>query len=225
MIPSLEGWPADDASKPVLIGLTGPIGCGKSTVAGFMRDVGGLVIDADDLAREATAANTPALPEIRQRFGDGVFAADGALDRGALAKIVFNDAAALADLERIVHPRVRVLVDVRLETAVRERVPFVVIEAIKLVEGGLADRCDEVWIVTCQPATQRARMSGRGATADDIQRRLATQGEDLAARLEHELAGRPTFVRRLATDGSLDATRELVEDALAEALDRPISPG
>jgi len=224
VIPPLEGWPADDDSKPVLIGLTGPIGCGKSTVAGFLRDVGGLVIDADDLAREATAANTPALPEIRQRFGDAVFAQDGTLDRAALAKIVFNDAPSLVDLERIVHPRVRELVDARLESAVRERVPFAVVEAIKLVEGGLADRCDEVWIVTCEPATQRARMSGRGATADDVERRLATQGDDLANRLERQLDGGRVLVRRLTTEASLEATRELVEEALAEALDRPMGP-
>ncbi|HEY7024969.1 MAG TPA: dephospho-CoA kinase [Candidatus Limnocylindrales bacterium] len=222
MIPPLEGWPADDDSKPVLIGLTGPIGCGKSTVAGFLRDVGGLVIDADDLAREATAPNSPALPEIRERFGATVFSAEGKLDRAALAAIVFNDARALAELERIVHPRVRVLVDARLEAAVRERVPFVVIEAIKLVEGGLADRCDEVWIVVCQPTTQRARLSGRGATADDASRRLAIQGNDLAERLEEMLVERRVPVRRVSTDASLDETRELVEDALAEALDRQV---
>ena len=123
MIPPLEGWPADDNSKPVLIGLTGPIGCGKSTVAGFLRDVGGLVIDADDLAREATAANSSALPEIRERFGDAVFAATARSIAPHWRRIVFNDAKALADLERIVHPRVRVLVDARLEAAVARARP------------------------------------------------------------------------------------------------------
>ena len=222
MIPPLEGWPKDDHSTPVLIGLTGPIGCGKSTVAGFLRDVGGVVIDADELAREATAPRTPALPEIRARFGDPVFAPDGSLDRAAMAAIVFDDASALADLERIVHPRVRALVDERLEAAVLERVPFVVIEAIKLVEGGLAKRCDEIWLITCQKATQRARLSGRGAATEDIDRRLATQGEDLAARLERELSGSRARVRRIETDGPIEATRELVEEMLAEALDAPI---
>jgi dephospho-CoA kinase len=222
MIPPLEGWPKDDESRPVLIGLTGPIGCGKSTVAGYLRDIGGVVIDADALAREATKPNSPALPEIRQRFGDGVFADDGALDRAALAAIVFADEAALADLERIVHPRVRVLVDERLEAATRERVPFCVVEAIKLVEGGLADRCDEVWIVDCAVSTQRARLFGRGATPDDIARRLATQGSALAQRLADRLEGRAR-VHILSTEGSLEETREVAEDLLAEALDRPIT--
>jgi len=222
MIPPRDGWPKDDDSRPVLIGLTGPIGCGKSTVAGFLRDVGGVVVDADDLAREATAPASAALPEIRQRFGDEVFGADGKLDRSALAAIVFADTAALADLERIVHPRVRVLVDERLEIAKRERVPFVVVEAIKLVEGGLADRCDEVWIVDCSASMQRERMSGRGAPAEDIERRVSTQGSGLVQRLQTQLEGR-VATRILSTDGTLDATRELVEDYLAEALDRPIA--
>ena len=205
----------------MLIGLTGPIGCGKSTVAGFLRDVGAFVIDADELAREATKPGSPTLPQIRSRFGDGVFAADGSFDRAAMAQIVFSDEGALRDLERIVHPRVRELVEERLKDADRQRVPFAVIEAIKLVEGGLAERCDEVWIVDCDPSTQRARMSGRGASADDIERRLSTQGAGLAQRLATSLDGHvPT--RILSTDGSLDETRERVEDYLAEALDRAV---
>jgi len=220
VIPPIGGWTADDDSPTVLIGLTGPIGCGKSTVAGLLAEIGGAVIDADDLARDATGPNSPALPEIRQRFGDSVFNDQGALDREALATLVFSDAEALADLEQIVHPRVRVLVEEAIERQTRDRVPFVVIEAIKLVEGGLADRCDEVWIVDCSPVTQRARLTGRGARPDDIERRLSTQGDDLAARLAAQLDGR-VAVQRLSTEGTLDETRELVEELLAVALDRP----
>lgn len=221
MIPPLEGWPKDDDSPPVLIGLTGPIGCGKSTVAGFLRDVGAVVIDADDLAREATSPGSPALPEIRVRFGDAVFDERGHMDRAAVAEIVFSDAAALVDLERIVHPRVRVLVDQRIESATRDRAPFAVVEAIKLAEGGLAERCAEVWIVDCAAVTQRARLAQRGTAPQDIEQRLSTQGEDLARRLADQLDGR-VRVRVLPTDGSIDETRELVEDYLADALDRPV---
>jgi dephospho-CoA kinase len=221
MIPPIGGWPETDDSPPVLIGLTGPIGCGKSTVAGFLRDIGGIIIDADELAREATAPGAPTLPAIRERFGEAVFDYQGVLDRAALARIVFADSEALLDLERIVHPQVRVLVEQRLAAATRERAPFAVVEAIKLVEGGLADRCAEVWIVDCDPATQRARLSGRGATSDDIERRLATQGTDLVDRLAAQLQGRAP-VKILTTDSSLEATSDLVEDLLAEALDRPI---
>ena len=221
MIPPIDGWGDDGAGRLVLIGLTGPIGCGKSTVAGFLREIGGFVIDADDLAREATKPGSPTLPEIRKRFGDDVFAADGSLDRAALARVVFSDPRGLAELERIVHPRVRELIEQRLNEADRERIPFAVIEAIKLVEGGLADQCDEVWIVECDSSTQRARLSGRGATADDIERRLATQGDDLARRLSDALRGR-VQTRVVSTEGTLEETRNRVEDYLAEALDRPL---
>ena len=124
----------------------------------MLAEVGGTVIDADELAREVTGPGAPVLAGIRRRFGDGVFAADGALDRPALAELVFDDARALADLEALTHPLVRQLVDERLAAASREHVPFVVIEAIKLVEGGLAARCDEAWLVDCTPVNQRARL-------------------------------------------------------------------
>ena len=197
---------------PVLIGLTGPIGCGKSTVGGMLGELGGTVIDADALSRDVTAPGQPALVAIRARFGDDVFEDSGALDRTALGAVVFSDPAALRDLEAIVHPGVRSLVEERLARATRDGDPFVVIEAIKLVEGGLAERCDEVWLIDCATDVQRERLAGRGMGPDDIERRLETQGADLADRLtEHA-------TRRLDTSGSIEDTRERVEDALAGVL-------
>lgn len=208
---------AGSPDRPLLIGLSGPIGCGKSTVARMLGDLGGTVIDADDLARRATETGRPTLSQIRARFGDAVFSADGSLDRAALAAIVFADASALRDLELIVHPEVRRMVETELSAATSARVPFVVIEAIKLVEGGLAARCDEVWLIECSPKTQRRRLADRGATPEDVKRRLAAQGEDLGGRLAGELASGPPL-RRLSTEGSLAQLREAVEDALADAL-------
>jgi dephospho-CoA kinase len=205
---------ATSAHGPFVIGLTGPIGCGKSTVAGMLRDLGGTVIDADELARDVTAPGEPALAAIRERFGDAVFAVDGRLDRAALAAIVFADPGALRELERVTHPAVRRRVEEGLQRATGAGDPFVVIEAIKLVEGGLADRCDEVWLVDCDAAEQRARMAARGMDADDITRRIMAQGSDLARRL----AGRAD--RTISTSGSLEAARARVEDALADALAR-----
>ena len=205
---------------PVLIGLTGPIGCGKSTVAGWLASMGGRRIDMDALAREVTAPGTATLPAIRRRFGDGVFAADGSLDRAALAAIVFRDPAALADLERIVHPFVRERLVEEVASAGAAGVPFVVIEAIKLVESGIAAACDAVWVVDCGPEMQRARLSGRGVAPDDAERRMAAQGAGLADRLvARVMSDWPSVpVRRLVTDGPEAEVRSVVEAALEEAL-------
>jgi dephospho-CoA kinase len=202
---------------PLLIGLTGPIGCGKSTVARMLADVGAVVINADEVARQVTERGQPALAEIRSRFGDAILAAEGSLDRAALASIVFSDPGALADLEQIIHPRVREVVERRLAAAATEGAPLAVIEAIKLVEGGLADRCDEVWVVDCAPDVQRARLSQRRLAQADAEARVSAQGQDLASRLASALDGRVPY-RRLATDGTLDETRAAVEEALADAL-------
>ncbi|HWH24926.1 MAG TPA: dephospho-CoA kinase [Candidatus Limnocylindria bacterium] len=214
--------------RPLVIGLTGPIGCGKSTIARMLGELGGVVIDADQLARAATepaaAGGRETMAAIRHRFGAGVATADGTLDRAALAAIVFSDPAALADLERIVHPRVRAEVERRLATAEDAGELFVAIEAIKLVEGGLAARCDEVWLIDCPPAVQRRRLAERGDAPDDVERRLTAQGNELAGRLAASLAGSPTAVRRIGTDGSLEATRRQVEDTLAAALE-PLTVG
>ena len=198
-------------SGTAIIGLTGPIGCGKSTVAAMLGELGGVIIDADVLARQVTEPGQPTLYAIRARFGDEVFETSGVLDRAALGAVVFDDDAALRDLEAIVHPPVRTLLEERVERAVRDGDPFVVVEAIKLVEGGLADRCDEVWLIECPPEVQRERLALRGLGADDIERRLSAQG-DLAARLA------PHAHRRIDTRGTKGEVRERVEDALADVL-------
>lgn len=208
---------------PLLIGVSGPIGCGKSTVAQILGELGGTVIDADLLARRATEAGRATLAQIRARFGGGVFTPDGELDRAALAAIVFEDEAALADLEGIIHPEVRRMVDELLTAAASDDAPFVLIEAIKLVEGGLADRCDEVWLIECNPETQRRRLAQRGLSAEDAERRLAAQGPDLAGRLARLLDSQTEAarrVRKLSSEGSIDDLRERVEDALADAFER-----
>jgi dephospho-CoA kinase len=190
----------------------------------MLGELGGSVIDADDLARRATRSGAPALAPIRARFGAEVFDAQGDLDRAALAGVVFEDEAALRDLEAIVHPEVRTLVNLELERAAAADAPFTVVEAIKLVEGGLAERCDQVWIIDCGPATQRVRLAERGADATDIERRLTAQGLHLADSLAARM-GQPARLRRISTESGLDETRALVEDALAEFLAEALDIG
>ncbi|HEX5466684.1 MAG TPA: dephospho-CoA kinase [Candidatus Limnocylindrales bacterium] len=199
---------ATAGARPLRIGLTGPIGCGKSTVARWLGERGGLVIDADELSRQVMVPESPAVVRIGERFGASVLHPDGSIDRAALAARVFGDQAALADLEAIVHPGVRERIVAALETAAAEMRPFVVIEAIKLVEGGLAALCDEVWLIDCPASEQRARLLDRGLSPADLERRLAAQGPDLAERLA------PAATRRISTAGHPAAARARVEAAL-----------
>ena len=145
--------------RTVRIGLTGPIGCGKSTVAGMLAEHGAVVIDADRLVREVYE-DAAVREAVAERFGPGVRSPDGSIDRAALARIVFDDAGALRALEAIVHPAVRPRILAGIDAAEAGRAAAVVVEAIKLVESGLAGLCDEVWLVTCDPPVQRGRSAG-----------------------------------------------------------------
>ena len=129
-------------------------------------------------------------------------------------EMVFADPAALRDLEAIVHPAVRPRILAAMDGAAADGAEAVVVEAIRLVEGGLAALCDEVWLVECDPAIQRARLIGRGSTADDADQRIEAQ-----AGLTDRVA--PAATRIIDTSGSEAATRALVEDALESAL-RPV---
>lgn len=204
----------------LVIGLTGPIGCGKSTVASWLAGLGAVVVDADVLARDVVERGSPALEDVAREFGQAVIRADGTLDREALGRIVFADPAALVRLERIVHPAVRPRILAAIEAAQGADAPAVVVEAIKLVEGGLAELCDEVWLVTCARADQRERLQRRGVTSADADQRISAQG-DLAARLAS------SATRTIDTSGPVDSTRSRVEEAWAaiQRADMTHSPG
>ena len=199
-------------TRPPRVGITGPIGCGKSTVAGWLAGDDGAVVDADAIARDVTGPGGAALDAVFARFGDGVRAADGTLERAALGRIVFDDPAALRDLETIIHPEVRPRIVAAVAAAEAAGAPIVVVEAIKLVEAGYAAECDEVWLVLCDGDAQLARLERRGLTDEDAAARVRAQG-DIGQRL------RPLATRIVDTSGPKEATRAHVADLRAAALD------
>ncbi len=158
---------------PYLIGLTGNIACGKSTVLRELKRLGAAVLDADEVAHRAMRQGTEVHRAIVAAFGEGILKPDGEIDRRALGEIVFADPPALARLEAIVHPAVLAytgqwLVQVREEVAV--------VDAVKLIEAGIADRCDEVWVVTCPEEEQLRRlMEYRGWSRQEALLRIRAQ--------------------------------------------------
>lgn len=187
-----------------VIGLTGNIATGKSTVAGMLRDFGAVVINADQLAREVVLPGSPTLAAIVQHFGTHILREDGSLDRRALGKIVFADAAQLRALEAIVHPPVRALLLERLARVPPDKVA--VLEVIRLFEGGLDALCDAVWVTHCPEATQRARLiRERGLSAEEAEQRIRIQPPPA------EKIARADVV--IDTGGTLEETRRQVEHA------------
>lgn len=151
-------------ARPYVIGLTGNIACGKSLVLRTLAELGAETIDADQVAREVMSWESAVLAEVARAFGPEVMKPDGSLDRRALARIVFSDPHQLARLEAIVHPPVVELIRRRLAES---RSPVVVIDAIKLFEASLAGDCDEVWVVTCTPEQQLARLMARDRISEE----------------------------------------------------------
>ncbi len=170
------GSGATGRARPFLIGLTGNIACGKSAVLARLAELGAETIDADSVVHELQRPGEPVWAAIRQAFGPAVLTPEGALDRRALGAIVFGDPAALARLEALTHPAVRARIEERVAAAAGRGVAVMVIDAIKLFEGGLADRCDQNWVVTCAPEQQLARLMARnGFTEAEARQRIAAQ--------------------------------------------------
>jgi dephospho-CoA kinase len=168
------------------LGLTGNIACGKTAVGRLLAERHGAeYIDADTLVHGLYAADTPETWAIAQRFGAHVRGPDGAIDRRRLSDLVLADPAALQHLEAIVHPAVLRAVEQRVATS---RAPVVVVDAIKLIESGLAARFQAVWVVTCDRADQLSRLQKiRGLTPEQAEQRIRVQGSQ-EEKLRHATA-------------------------------------
>lgn len=158
----------------LLVGLTGGIGSGKSTVSAMLAERGAEIIDADHIAREVVMPGRDAWCKIRDHFGPGVLFADGSIDRQALADIVFGDKSKLALLNEITHPAIFKRIADRLEAA-KDRDVIVVLDAALLIETGLAQRVD-VLVVTHSPKeVQVDRLAAMGMPAAQANARIAAQ--------------------------------------------------
>ncbi len=187
-------------TPPYRIGLTGNIATGKSVVGRMLVELGAERIDADQVAHAVIAPEGVAYPAVIAAFGTGILAPDGTIDRRKLGDIVFSDPEALARLEQLTHPPIITIIEARIAAS---RAPVVVVEAIKLLESGIADHYDAIWVTTCPEAEQLARlMRSRGLTREDALRRIHAQPP------QAEKLARADVV--INTSGSLDETRAQV---------------
>ena len=164
-----------------VISVTGGIASGKSTLTEYLKPAAAAVVDADDIAREAMRPGKPAYQPVIDRFGGGIVTAAGAIDRPALAAIVFNNPAALADLNELTHPIIAELINARLAEleATLPEAAIVILRAPLLMEAGLADVGDLTVVVTAPEDTRVERITKfRGADPVDARRRIAAQMPD-----------------------------------------------
>lgn len=158
----------------LLVGLTGGIGSGKSTVTRILEERGAIILDADAFARDAVRGGSEGFRRVVERFGRDVIGPDGELDRPGLASIVFNDPEALGDLEAIVHPEVRRMIADRIQAHLDTDHVVVLVNPL-LIEMGTHRDCDSVVVVSVSPETQVTRSVARGMQEEDVRARIAAQ--------------------------------------------------
>ncbi|NLY95561.1 MAG: dephospho-CoA kinase [Myxococcales bacterium] len=189
-----------------VLGLTGGIACGKSTVAKLFREHGVEIVDADQVARDVVAKGTPGLAAIVEAFGDEVLLPDGTLDRKKLGAIVFADPEKRKQLEAITHPLIAREGMRQLMELQKSGAPYLLYEAALLVEGGTYKNFPGLIVVTSSPEVQLRRLMARDAsTEEEARARIASQ---LPLREKEALAD--IVIRN---DGDLHALREAVDDA------------
>ena len=195
----------------LVVGLTGGIASGKSTVSRMFQDAGIPVICADELARDAVHPGAPALEEIRRSFGAGVIDADGGLDRVRMAEVVFQDSSKRVILEKIIHPRVAEQKDRRIEALKRSGHKVVIVDVPLLYETRWEGQFDLIIVVHVPRTAQEKRLVERdNMSFDEARSRLDAQMpiDDKKQRAD----------RVVDNSGSLERTREQVQSLLRELL-------
>jgi dephospho-CoA kinase len=188
-----------------VIGLTGGIGSGKSTVTELLSELGASVVSADEVGHQCYQPGTEAWKDVVDAFGEEVVAPDGSIDRQKLGPIVFGDPEALKRLNQIMHPRMYDMMAEQIEEYRRGGVEVVILEAAILFEGGWAPLADEIWVTVASEPTVIQRVRERtGLPEEQIRSRIRSQMSN------EELKGKADLV--ISNDGDLDELRENVQE-------------
>lgn len=191
------------------VGITGGLGCGKSTLARLLQDRGFPVIDADSIAKQVVGPGTPGLRDVIKEFGAEILASDGSLNRAALSQLVFTQPSALDRLEKIIHPLVQSEVKKQKEILERNGQALAFYDVPLLFEKNLQDQFDAVLVVACSEGQQRLRLKNRNHWSDDeIARRIQAQLPLL------EKVRLADFV--IWNDSDLDHLKRSLDDCLAQ---------
>ncbi len=203
-----------------LVGLTGGLGAGKSTVGRMLERRGAVVIDADVLARQAVLPGTPGYTKVTELFGPEIIGHDGEIERAALARRVFSDKEARVALESITHPEVFRLLSEALEDY-RDTDRIVVFDAPLIVETGIHEACDAIVVVTASEEAQVARvMRDRGMTEEAARARLRAQAPDSEKERIADFVIRNDGTTEQLEDGVDTVWEKLIEAARAKSADR-----
>ena len=189
-----------------VLGITGGIGTGKTTVASIVKAAGIPVLDADQISHELTSNPGPTLDKVFATFGEELKNEAGTLDRSKMADVVFHNKRALDQLESIIHEDVMNYIIAELEEARKNKVRVIALDVPIPVKHGFLDQADLVWVVTCSEEKRINRLIRRGLSREDAERRLAIQMTDA----EYEAVG--DFV--ISNDGSLEELYKKVREQL-----------
>lgn len=161
-----------------ILGVTGGIGSGKSTVSAILRDRGVLVLDADEISHKVTEANGLAIEEIRELFGNKAINLDNSLNRKYVSSIVFEDRTKLDNLSAIIHKCVFDYMDKVITEERQKGTKAIVLDVPIPVKNGFVSRCNQIWVVTCEETVRIDRIVKRGMTEEDARRRIEMQMTD-----------------------------------------------